>query len=59
VIEGTHNHKMASRLEGHKVSERLLADETILVEEMTKNHVKPRHILSTIRGKNPETSTTS
>jgi hypothetical protein len=59
VIEGTHNHKMASRLERYKVAEQLLADETILVHEMTKNHVKPRHILSTIRGKNPESSTTS
>jgi hypothetical protein len=59
VIEGTHNHKMESRLEGHKVSERLLGDETILVHEMTKNHMKPRHILSTIRGKNLESSTTS
>jgi hypothetical protein len=59
VIKGTHNHKMARRLEGHKVSERLLADETILVLEMTKKHVKPRYILSTIRGKNPESCTTS
>jgi hypothetical protein len=36
VIEGTHNHKMASRLERYKVAEQLLADETILVHEMTK-----------------------
>jgi hypothetical protein len=52
VINGTHNHKMASRLKGHKYSERLLSNEVILVREMTKNHVQPRHILSTIRNKN-------
>jgi hypothetical protein len=59
VINGTHNHKMASRLKGHKYSERLLSNEVILVREMTKNHVQPRHILSIIRNKNPNSSTTS
>jgi hypothetical protein len=50
---------MASRLEGNKYSEWLLPDEAILVREMTKNHVQPRHILSTIRSKNSESSTAS
>jgi hypothetical protein len=44
---------MASRLEGHKYAERLFPDGATLVREMTKNRVQPRHILSTIRNKNP------
>jgi hypothetical protein len=50
---------MASRLEGHKHAEQILPDEAILVREMAKNHVQPRHILSTTRNKNPTNATTA
>ncbi|GAU46063.1 hypothetical protein TSUD_401420 [Trifolium subterraneum] len=58
VIDGRHNHTMATRFEGHKYVERLKAEEAILVCELTKNNTLPRNILLMIRTKNANSSTT-
>ncbi|MCH90815.1 protein FAR1-RELATED SEQUENCE 6, partial [Trifolium medium] len=58
VLNGTHNHVMAQRQEGHIYAERLEPEEIELVREMTKNRAPPRNILSTVRRKYPSTWTT-
>jgi hypothetical protein len=58
VIDGTHNHIMANRLEGHKYAKQLIPEKVALVREMSKNNAPPRNISSTIRNKNSTSATT-
>ncbi|XP_020216699.1 PKS-NRPS hybrid synthetase CHGG_01239 [Cajanus cajan] len=49
---GYHNHDLAETLVGHSYAGRLSAEEKSLVGEMTKNMVKPRNILLTLKDRN-------
>ncbi|GAU15779.1 hypothetical protein TSUD_235950 [Trifolium subterraneum] len=59
VVNGIHNHELDTELEGHLVAGRLKPEETLLVNEMTKNLVQPRNILSTLKERDPENTMSS
>ncbi|CAH9077106.1 unnamed protein product, partial [Cuscuta epithymum] len=58
VICEHHNHPPAAQLEGHSFTGRLNKDEENVLLDMTKNMVKPRNILLTIKDKNEKNTTT-
>ncbi|KAJ1390985.1 OTU domain [Sesbania bispinosa] len=58
VVCGYHNHEVAENLEGHAYAGRLNVDELSLVNDMTKNMVKPRNILLTLKEHNKDNVTT-
>ncbi|KAJ1411502.1 protein FAR-RED ELONGATED HYPOCOTYL 3-like [Sesbania bispinosa] len=58
VVCGYHNHEVAENLEGHAYAGRLNFDELSLVNDMTKNMVKPRNILLTLKEHNKDNVTT-
>ncbi|XP_004516717.1 uncharacterized protein [Cicer arietinum] len=58
VICGLHNHKLAKKLTGHSFLGRLSQDEKNVLGDMTKNFVKPKNILMTLRDHNVESLTT-
>nr|KAJ0196724.1 hypothetical protein LSAT_V11C700344410 [Lactuca sativa] len=47
-----HNHEPAQHMEGHPFVRRLSVDENRLVANLTRKHVAPRHILSTLKEQN-------
>ncbi|GAU44185.1 hypothetical protein TSUD_87450 [Trifolium subterraneum] len=51
--------RLDTELEGHLVAGRLKPEETLLVNEMTKNLVPPRNILSTLKERDPENTMSS
>ncbi|KAJ1420153.1 protein FAR1-RELATED SEQUENCE 5-like [Sesbania bispinosa] len=53
-----HNHDVAENLEGHAYAGRLTTDELSLLNDMTKNMVKPRNILLTLKDHNKDNVTT-
>lgn len=55
---GIHNHELAETLSGHSYVGRLSNEEKSLVDDMTKNMVKPRNILLTLKDRNVESLTT-
>ncbi|XP_045794240.1 protein FAR1-RELATED SEQUENCE 5-like [Trifolium pratense] len=57
VVCGEHNHKLAKNLEGHTLAGRLKPEEKECVQELSKNLVAPKNILSTLRGRNPDIKT--
>ncbi|KAJ9539294.1 hypothetical protein OSB04_032027 [Centaurea solstitialis] len=59
VVCDTHNHPPAQHMEGHPYAMRLNEAEVQLVEDLSAQHVKPRYILSTIKGRNVENASTS
>ena len=54
VKDDTHNHDMLESLHGVPYAMRLQNDEVGLVDELTQYNVRPRNILSTIQGRNPD-----
>ncbi|KAJ1391958.1 MULE transposase domain [Sesbania bispinosa] len=58
VVCGVHNHEVAESLEGHPYARRLTVEEKLLLEDMTKNMVKPRSILLTLKDHNVHNVTT-
>ncbi|KEH36851.1 otubain, putative [Medicago truncatula] len=58
VEYGMHNHNLSSILTGHSFLGRLSHEEKNLLGDMTKNMVKPRNILMTLRDHNAESLTT-
>ncbi|GAU41861.1 hypothetical protein TSUD_366080 [Trifolium subterraneum] len=59
VVNGIHNHELDTELEGHLVAGRLKPEETLLVNEMTKNLVPPRNIISTLKERDSENTMSS
>jgi hypothetical protein len=57
VVCGEHNHEMAKTLEGHTLAGRLKPEEKECVQELTRNLVPPKNILTTLKGRNPESKT--
>ncbi|GAU21453.1 hypothetical protein TSUD_32840 [Trifolium subterraneum] len=57
VVCGEHNHEMEKTLEGHTLAGSLKPEEKECVQELTKNLVPPKNILTTLRGRNPESKT--
>ncbi|KAJ1406207.1 Protein FAR1-RELATED SEQUENCE 11 [Sesbania bispinosa] len=57
VVSGVHNHDVAENLEGHPYAGRLTVEKSLL-EDMTKNMVKPRSILLTLKDHNKHNVTT-
>ncbi|KAJ1375943.1 MULE transposase domain [Sesbania bispinosa] len=55
VVCDVHNHEVAESLEGHPYVGRLTVEEKSLLEDITKNMVKPRSILLTLKDHNRET----
>ena len=49
-----HNHDFAESLHGFPYEMRLKDDEFSLVQQLTEYHVPPRHILSSIKDRNPD-----
>jgi hypothetical protein len=49
VVNGKHNHEFDKVLEGHLMVGRLKPNAKALVEELTRNLVPPRNIMSTLR----------
>ena len=49
VVCGFHNHQAAKQLEGHSYAGRLSDGEKTILSDMTKNLVKPRNILLSIK----------
>ncbi|KAJ1406826.1 MULE transposase domain [Sesbania bispinosa] len=58
VVCGVYNHEVAESLEGHPYAGRLTVEEKSLLEDMTKNMVKPRSILLTLKDHNVHNVTT-
>ena len=58
VLCGLHNHERAETLVGHAYPGRLTIEEKSLVEDMTKNMVKPKNILLTLKDHNQGNLTT-
>ena len=52
VVCGVHNHPAADFLEGHSFAGRLTKEETSLLADMSKNMVRPKDILVTLKQKN-------
>ncbi|GAU33347.1 hypothetical protein TSUD_166120 [Trifolium subterraneum] len=59
VVNDIHNHELDTELEGHLVAGRLKPEEKLLVNEMTKNLVSPRNIISTLKDRDPENTMSS
>jgi hypothetical protein len=57
VVCGEHNHEMTKTLEGHTLAGRLKPEEKECVQELTRNLVPPKNILTTLKGRNPESKT--
>jgi len=57
LICGYHNHDLAEILVGHPYAGRLSVEENAMVEDMTKNSLKPRNILLTMKEKNEKNVT--
>ncbi|KAD4887977.1 hypothetical protein E3N88_20050 [Mikania micrantha] len=53
VINDNHNHEPAQNLEGHPYVRRFTQEEEDLVENLTKRHMDPCNILSSIKKHNP------
>ncbi|RWR84816.1 protein FAR1-RELATED SEQUENCE 2 isoform X2 [Cinnamomum micranthum f. kanehirae] len=53
AVCGIHNHPAAYYMEGHSYAGRLLNDETGIMIDLSKNLVKPRDILSTLKARDP------
>ncbi|KAH9753465.1 protein FAR1-RELATED SEQUENCE [Citrus sinensis] len=53
VMCGVHNHPIAKHLEGHSFAGRLTAEETSILVDMSKNMVRPKDILVTLKKKDP------
>ncbi|XP_058211530.1 uncharacterized protein LOC131323700 [Rhododendron vialii] len=58
VHNGTHNHPPAVYLEGHSYPERLSAEQTVTLVDLSVAMVKPKQILSQLKGNNPSNVTT-
>ncbi|KAG5553736.1 hypothetical protein RHGRI_011577 [Rhododendron griersonianum] len=58
VHNGTHNHPPAVYLEGHSYPGRLLADQTAMLVDLSVSMVKPKQILSQLKGNDPSNVTT-
>ncbi|XP_058783029.1 uncharacterized protein LOC131657678 [Vicia villosa] len=54
---GVHNHGLPDRLEGHVFVGRLNTYEKQHVVDLTKRHVLPRHILISLKERDPENVT--
>ncbi|CAJ2637494.1 uncharacterized protein LOC123886448 [Trifolium pratense] len=59
VVNGTHNHKLDKELEGHLEVGRLKPNEKGFLDEMTRNLVTPRNIISTLKDRDPENKTSA
>lgn len=49
VVRGVHNHDASNYLQGHSYAGRLTEEENQLLVEMSKNFVRPKQILTTIK----------
>ncbi|KAG5521641.1 hypothetical protein RHGRI_034013 [Rhododendron griersonianum] len=58
VHNGTHNHPPAVYLEGHSYPERLSAEQTAMLVDLSVSMVKPKQILSQLKGNDPSNITT-
>ncbi|KAJ1424742.1 hypothetical protein SESBI_11449 [Sesbania bispinosa] len=58
VVCGYHNHDVAENLEGHAYVGRLNVDALSLLNDMTKNMVKPKNILLTLKDHDKDNVTT-
>ena len=58
VGDGIHNHDMANVLKGHKTSRHLNPNEHVHLYEMTESNVPSRQMLTNLRKRNINTSTT-
>ncbi|CAJ2669525.1 unnamed protein product [Trifolium pratense] len=54
-----HNHELDKGLEGHLVAGRLKPQEKDFMDEMTRNAVAPKNILSTLKERDPENKTSA
>jgi hypothetical protein len=57
VTNGTHNHELDSALQGHLIAGRLKPDEKELLEELTRNFVAPKNIMSAMKERDPNNVT--
>jgi hypothetical protein len=57
VTNGTHNHELDSALQGHLIVGRLKPDEKELLEELTRNLVAPKNIMSAMKERDPDNVT--
>ena len=57
LICESHNHALAKSLVGHPYAGRLTKDEKIIICDITKSMVKPKHILLTLKEYNVNIST--
>ncbi|PIA25192.1 hypothetical protein AQUCO_12300023v1 [Aquilegia coerulea] len=53
VVCGRHNHSFGKNLIGHPYVGRLKPDEQLLVKDLSESGVKPRHMLSILKKRNP------
>ncbi|XP_052209388.1 PKS-NRPS hybrid synthetase cheA-like [Diospyros lotus] len=58
VVCGLHNHAAATQLEGHSYAGRLTEKEKEILKIMSKNHVKPKNILMTLKAEDKKNVTT-
>lgn len=56
---GVHNHGLPDQYTGHPRKARLTADENKRVEDLTKRHVAPRHIVLDLKEQNPDSVVTA
>ncbi|XP_045821872.1 iron-regulated transcriptional activator AFT2-like [Trifolium pratense] len=59
VANGMHNHELYKGLQGHLVAGRLKPQEKEFMDEMTRNAVAPKNILSTSKERDPDSKTST
>jgi hypothetical protein len=57
VTNDIHNHELDSALQGHLIAGRLKSDEKELLEELTRNLVAPKNIMSAMKERDPDNVT--
>ncbi|XP_045831510.1 uncharacterized protein LOC123922888 [Trifolium pratense] len=59
VVNGKHNHELDKAVEGHLIVGRLKPEERQCMEEMSRNLVPPKNIMSTLKDRDPNNKTTA
>jgi hypothetical protein len=57
ILNGVQNHEMLPYLAGHLLARRLIEDDNEIVCDLTKSSVKPKNILTNLKGKRKESMT--
>jgi len=57
ILNGVHNHEILPYLVGHLLAGRLMENDKEIVRDLTKSSVKPKNILTNLKGKRKKSMT--